>query len=112
MSKFSRPKKSSNMISDEMKETFHKEFSEVSGTKSDQTNFSLVNKKKKEKIKKISLNMREGDLKNSNNLRNKLIDLGKRDPLPTSTDIHRMGILYLTEATETKLQELFDTVIL
>lgn len=101
--KFHRPKLSTNIITNDIKNDFHKKFSEVTGS-------SKV-KKIKENTQKVSLNMREGDINIIKDIRNKLLDMGMRDPMPTATDIHRMAILYLEKANDNVLQKLFEQVL-
>lgn len=109
MPKFSRPKRVD--IPENVKESFHKEFSEISENVVLESKLEKEIKKPKEPIKKISLNMRAGDIQRSNDILNKLIDNGLRNPIPTATDIHRMGILYLSKASDDKLKELFEKII-
>jgi hypothetical protein len=111
MAKFKRPKNTDNELTDEQKSDFHEEFASAAGLNKEKIIEQPVKKRKKEILTKISLNMRGGDLKRADIILNKLIDNGQRNPLPSSTDIHRMGILYLSKASDEELINLFKQIL-
>ncbi len=108
MTKFSRPKNTTIEIPDELKNNFHKEFAELSENKNSNVLINLKNEKSKNEIlKKISLNIREGEIKITTNILNKLIDNGMRDPIPTITDIYRVALFSISKLSVEELIDLF-----
>ena len=98
-----QPKNNNNKeLSEDQKSKYDEQFANAAGIK-------VENSKKtnKEKLTKISLNMREGDLNRTGLIIDKLIDNRQRKPLPTATDIHRMGILCLSQASDEEIVKLF-----